>query len=175
MPIYLQAYLNIAHDRVEEQKKEAGRITNVDLQKKVASIFYYLCVVTLQYVAPVIICLYLALMYKTLGDYRWTDLFGNASNVTIVSTIEENSTAEKIFENSQSPVQELKSVNKHCKCSNTWIEKIIYFCLSLWRSSQPKFIVDCLDLQLGGLVLRGLPLHRLACFINHTLPNHRSI
>lgn len=35
MPIYLQAYLNLAHDRLEEQKKEAGRITNVDLQKKV--------------------------------------------------------------------------------------------------------------------------------------------
>lgn len=35
MPIYLQAYLNLAYDRLEEQKKEAGRITNVDLQKKV--------------------------------------------------------------------------------------------------------------------------------------------
>lgn len=35
MPIYLQAYLNIAYDRLEDQKKEAGRITNVDLQRKV--------------------------------------------------------------------------------------------------------------------------------------------
>lgn len=35
MPIYLQAYLNLAYDRLEDQKKEAGRITNVDLQKKV--------------------------------------------------------------------------------------------------------------------------------------------
>lgn len=35
MPTYLQAYLNLAYDRLEEQKKEAGRITNVDLQKKV--------------------------------------------------------------------------------------------------------------------------------------------
>lgn len=38
MPIYLQAYLNLAHDRLEEQKKEAGRITNVDLQKKVRAL-----------------------------------------------------------------------------------------------------------------------------------------
>lgn len=37
MPIYLQAYLNLAYDRLEDQKKEAGRITNVDLQKKVRS------------------------------------------------------------------------------------------------------------------------------------------
>lgn len=75
MPVYLQAYLNIAYDRLEEQKKEAGRITNVELQRKIASIFYYLCVVTLQYVAPIILCLYVALMYKTLGGYRWTDLY----------------------------------------------------------------------------------------------------
>lgn len=75
MPVYLQAYLNLAYDRLEEQKKEAGRITNVELQKKVASIFYYLCVVTLQYVAPIIMCLYFALMYKTLGGYKWTDLY----------------------------------------------------------------------------------------------------
>uniref|UniRef100_U5EX94 Putative conserved plasma membrane protein n=1 Tax=Corethrella appendiculata TaxID=1370023 RepID=U5EX94_9DIPT len=72
MPIYLQSYLNIAYDRIEEQKKEAGRITNVELQKKISSIFYYLCVVTLQYVAPIIMCLYFALMYKTLGDFTWT-------------------------------------------------------------------------------------------------------
>ena len=36
MPVYLQAYLNLAHDRLEDQKKEAGRITNVDLQRKVS-------------------------------------------------------------------------------------------------------------------------------------------
>uniref|UniRef100_A0A1B0C954 Uncharacterized protein n=1 Tax=Lutzomyia longipalpis TaxID=7200 RepID=A0A1B0C954_LUTLO len=75
MPFYLQAYLNLAHQRVEEQKKEVGRITNVELQRKIASIFYYLCVVTVQYVAPVIMCLYLALMYKTMGGYRWSSLF----------------------------------------------------------------------------------------------------
>uniref|UniRef100_A0A8W7P3N5 Transmembrane protein 161B n=1 Tax=Anopheles coluzzii TaxID=1518534 RepID=A0A8W7P3N5_ANOCL len=71
MPVYLQAYLNLAYDRVEEQKKEAGRITNVELQKKISSIFYYLCVVTLQYVAPILMCLFFALMYKTLGEYTW--------------------------------------------------------------------------------------------------------
>uniref|UniRef100_A0A1B0D1L1 Uncharacterized protein n=1 Tax=Phlebotomus papatasi TaxID=29031 RepID=A0A1B0D1L1_PHLPP len=78
MPFYLQAYLNLAHQRVEEQKKEVGRITNVELQRKIASIFYYLCVVTVQYVAPIIMCLYLALMYKTMGGYRWTSIFTTA-------------------------------------------------------------------------------------------------
>ncbi|KAG4070938.1 hypothetical protein HA402_001375 [Bradysia odoriphaga] len=75
MPVYLQAYLNLAYDRIQDMNKEAGRITNVELQKKIASIFYYLCVVTLQYVAPIIMCMYFALMYKTLGGYKWTDFY----------------------------------------------------------------------------------------------------
>lgn len=75
MPLYLQSYLNLASQRLEDQKKEAGRITNTDLQKKIAAVFYYLCVVSLQYVAPIIMCLFLTLMYKTLGGYTWEGLF----------------------------------------------------------------------------------------------------
>lgn len=36
MPMYLQSYLNLAVQRFENQKKEAGRIKNVDLQRKVS-------------------------------------------------------------------------------------------------------------------------------------------
>lgn len=43
--------------------------------------------VTLQYVAPILMCLYFALMYKTLGGYSWTDLFVNKTNSNITSTI----------------------------------------------------------------------------------------
>ncbi|CAH2105229.1 unnamed protein product [Euphydryas editha] len=75
MPRQLQAYLDMAQKRLDVQKKEAGRITNIDLQKKIASVFYYLCVVALQYICPIIMCLYLALMYKTLGGYSWAALF----------------------------------------------------------------------------------------------------
>nr|XP_034179584.1 transmembrane protein 161B [Osmia lignaria] len=71
MPMYLQSYLNLAVQRLENQKKEAGRITNVDLQKKIAAVFYYLCVVALQYIVPLIICVFFTFMYKTLGGYTW--------------------------------------------------------------------------------------------------------
>jgi len=80
MPWYLQAYLDMAYHRTEEQKKEAGRITNVDFQKKIAAVFYYLCVVTLQYVAPIIMCLFMVMMYKTLGGYSWNGLFQEPMN-----------------------------------------------------------------------------------------------
>lgn len=58
---------------------------------QVASIFYYLCVVTLQYVAPILMCLYFALMYKTLGGYNWSDLFlampGNSTEKCAAPTV----------------------------------------------------------------------------------------
>jgi len=34
MPIYLQSYLNLAYDKILDLRKEAGRITNVEFQKK---------------------------------------------------------------------------------------------------------------------------------------------
>ncbi|KAG0710168.1 Transmembrane protein 161B [Chionoecetes opilio] len=79
MPYYLQSYLNLAYDKIEAQKKESGRISNKDIQKKIAGVFYYLCVVTLQYVAPIVLCFFLSLMFKTLGGLSWTALLGNVS------------------------------------------------------------------------------------------------
>ncbi|XP_051171489.1 transmembrane protein 161B [Leptopilina boulardi] len=75
MPLYLQSYLNLANQRLEIQKKEAGRISNIELQKKIAAVFYYLCVVAIQYIAPLIMCLFFTLMYKTLGGYTWEGLY----------------------------------------------------------------------------------------------------
>jgi len=71
MPTYLQSYLNLAFHKVSELKQEAGKISNVDLQRRVIRVFYYLCVVTLQYICPMIMILYLSLLYKTLGGGSW--------------------------------------------------------------------------------------------------------
>ncbi|XP_060523973.1 transmembrane protein 161B isoform X2 [Cylas formicarius] len=94
MPWYLQAYLDMAYRRTEEQKKEAGRITNIEFQKKIAAVFYYLCVVTLQYIAPIIICLFLTLMYKTLSEYQWNWLYSGVSGLEILD--QNNSASSKL-------------------------------------------------------------------------------
>lgn len=70
MPIYLQSYLNMAARRIESLRKEAGRITNIELQRRISAVFYYLCVVALQFVAPLIMCLFLTFLYKTLGKHN---------------------------------------------------------------------------------------------------------
>jgi hypothetical protein len=77
MPTYLQAYLNLAYQKVQDLKQEAGKISNIDLQRLVIRVFYYLCVVTLQYVAPMILILYLSFLYKSLGEGSWN---GTASS-----------------------------------------------------------------------------------------------
>ena len=46
MPKYLQSYLNMAFHKMDEMKNEAGKISNVELQKLIARVFYYLCVVS---------------------------------------------------------------------------------------------------------------------------------
>ena len=65
---YLQAHLNMAHDRVVALRREPGRISAAELQKLVVQVYYYLCVVALQYLAPLVILLFTVLMLKTLGD-----------------------------------------------------------------------------------------------------------
>lgn len=68
---YLQAHLNMAVDRVQALKKEAGKISSLDFQRLVIRVFYYLCVVALQYLAPLILLIYCALLFKTLGGLSW--------------------------------------------------------------------------------------------------------
>ncbi|KAB0406074.1 hypothetical protein E2I00_009597, partial [Balaenoptera physalus] len=71
MRSHLQAYLNLAQKCVDQMKKEAGRISMVELQKMVARVFYYLCVIALQYVAPLVMLLHTTLLLKTLGNHSW--------------------------------------------------------------------------------------------------------
>lgn len=91
MPTYLQAYLNIAYDKVAELKQEAGKISNLELQRKVVRVFYYLCVVTLQYTAPMILILYLTFLYKTLGGGSWTGVATDSQETCEADTCEASS------------------------------------------------------------------------------------
>lgn len=71
MPTYLQSYLNLALVKVTNMKKQSGKISNVDLQKIITSIYYYLCVVALQYLTPILNLLFFILLFKTLSNHSW--------------------------------------------------------------------------------------------------------
>ncbi|XP_075036715.1 transmembrane protein 161B [Mixophyes fleayi] len=80
MRYHLQAYLNLAQKCVDQMKKEAGRISTMELQKMVARVFYYLCVIALQYVAPMVMLLHMTLLLKTLGNHSWGIYDSNSSS-----------------------------------------------------------------------------------------------
>ena len=77
---HLQSHLNSAYEKVENLRKESGRISNTEIQKMVARVFYFLGVVVIQYFTPVIMMLFLAFMYKTLGEYSWSGIFGDKAD-----------------------------------------------------------------------------------------------
>ncbi|NXS74003.1 T161A protein, partial [Pandion haliaetus] len=94
---HLQAYLGLAERWVEQMRKEAGRITVLEIQRKVwtwelgwelgsgyrhwpptdpycsqiTRIYCYVSVVSLQYLGPIILCLHCTLLLKTLGHHSW--------------------------------------------------------------------------------------------------------
>lgn len=90
---HLQSYLDMAHDRIEKMKKETGRISNVDLKRKVARVFYYLSAAALQYLAPTILLLFSVLMLRTLGCEDWNSNPVGASRIQY-STFISNRTRE---------------------------------------------------------------------------------
>lgn len=77
MPLFMQSHLNLAHEKIEHMKKESGRISSIELQKMVARVFYYLCMVAIQYLAPVLLILFLTFLLKTMGNYSWSVIFGD--------------------------------------------------------------------------------------------------
>ena len=76
MPLFMQSHLNLAFEKVEKMKKESGRISNIELQRMVARVFFYLCVVAIQYITPALIILFLTFLLKTLSSLSWVGLFG---------------------------------------------------------------------------------------------------
>lgn len=62
----LQSHLESARQKVDKFKLETGRISNRDLQRTVARVFYYLSAAALQYVAPLLMMLFLGLLLRSL-------------------------------------------------------------------------------------------------------------
>ncbi|WAR07801.1 T161B-like protein [Mya arenaria] len=103
LPIHVQSHLNMAYDKVQSIRKESGRISNVDLKKMIARVFYFIIVVTVQYLTPVIILLFMAFMYKTLGQFSWSGTLGETAETFVMSfkrtTVPLNTTASQTQSN----------------------------------------------------------------------------
>lgn len=96
--VHLQSHLNMAKEKFDNMKTEAGRINSLDLQKMIIRVFSYLCVVALQYTAPLLLLLSVSCLLKTSSgvSYRLLDdvqLWSN--NYTLLNPTQSNSTASE--------------------------------------------------------------------------------
>ncbi|XP_018654968.1 hypothetical protein Smp_135880 [Schistosoma mansoni] len=69
--VSLAAYLNSAQDKLDRFTHEAGQTSNKEVQRLVASIFYCLNLVALQYISPCFLFLCLLCLYKNLSGLSW--------------------------------------------------------------------------------------------------------
>jgi hypothetical protein len=79
---YAQGYLNLAYEvALSMRRRGAARITNLKYMSTISSIYQYYGVVASQYVMPVYILLFLALLLKTLGDFSWCIVGANKEDI----------------------------------------------------------------------------------------------
>ncbi|KAA3676510.1 uncharacterized protein DEA37_0011221, partial [Paragonimus westermani] len=68
---YLQAYLHSAQDKLDQFNREPGQTSNKEVQRLVASIFYCINLVALQWIAPTILLLATVCLYKNIANLSW--------------------------------------------------------------------------------------------------------
>lgn len=83
--VHLQSHLNMAKERFDSMKMEAGRINSLELQKMIIRVFSYLCVVALQYVAPLLLLMSVSCLLKTSSGISFR-IFDNVQLYSFNST-----------------------------------------------------------------------------------------
>lgn len=100
---------------------------------QVAAVFYYLAVVTLQYVAPLVMCLFLTLMYKSLGGFTWRGLFVNveeSAECAVPPTLQSSVDGEETLGSIKKSAEEIQLALENLKMVITSCIKV-YNCLQL--------------------------------------------
>lgn len=89
LPRYITIFLESVDDRITRIKRRGGTTTNREIQMTVSAIFNYVNIVVIQYILPILMCLFTAMIYKTLGGHSWLPTFAGkteAFNETISIT-----------------------------------------------------------------------------------------
>lgn len=147
---------------------------------QISSIFYYLCVVTLQFAAPLILCLYLTLMYKSLGGFSWAGIFketvvlqhecaADAEVTTLPVTGAQEFNIMESAQSLQASFSSLKNVN-----AQLILIIIIMLTCSLYSRCSPRRSTRVSSaLPPGGATLHSLPLPRWALSTSRTSIRHK--
>lgn len=90
LPKYLSCFLSSGNKRVRKLRNRGGATTNRELQVSISGIIGYANVAALQYILPILMCLFTSLMLKSMGGLSWyppsTVVSEQWSNSTIIDT-----------------------------------------------------------------------------------------
>lgn len=112
LPKYVAMFLLGANNRVTRIRCRGGSTTNKEIQITISSIYNYVNVVTLQYILPILMCFFMTIMFKSMGDHNWLPTSVSPSTINVTSptsdgqeyySIIDNNTASKFSINNDEP------------------------------------------------------------------------
>lgn len=71
MPHYVSAFLSSVETKITRVKCRGGMTDNIEIRRIVSSICAYVNIMICQYLLPLALCFFSALLLKTLGEYSW--------------------------------------------------------------------------------------------------------
>lgn len=86
LPKYVSMFLSSSGNRITRLKFRGGTITNREIQMTISGIYNYVNVISIQYILPILMCLFTSIMLTTMGGHNWIPAFKRAN-----STLSENS------------------------------------------------------------------------------------
>lgn len=131
---YLQAYLNIAPQKLHVINRQAGKISNVELQKTIARVHYYLPIAALQYLAPIFLCLLMLMLAKSTGGYNWLPLTADGTSPMISNTATNHSS---LINSSPTVVEAREILEMFYAIFNTTVLRglfgfMLWWCCTVW-------------------------------------------
>ncbi|KAF5397322.1 hypothetical protein PHET_09582, partial [Paragonimus heterotremus] len=165
---HLQAYLYSAQDKLDQFNREPGQTSNKEVQRLVASIFYCINLVALQWIAPTILLLATVCLYKSTANLSWLPVGLSRGHSSVAS---DDASLEIFVDNSSWTLPDLTSVVMGSALS--WSEMVSQVRLAFHRFTGTvslrgvavsrgvfSFIIWWYLVALQSVSLLGLAYHR---------------
>lgn len=71
LPRYVSMFLSSSSTRIARLRFRGGTVTNREIQMTISGIYNYVNVISIQYILPILMCLFTSIMFTTMGGHKW--------------------------------------------------------------------------------------------------------
>lgn len=89
LPKYVSMFLSSPSNRIARLRFRGGTVTNREIQLTISGIYNYVNVISIQYILPILMCLFSSIMLTTMGGHRWLPSMNSTQSAN--STLSEDS------------------------------------------------------------------------------------